>query len=261
MRSTGLQDSQLQMAQYLRNPELAPAPAGVEQRRLDIYKRLVFNNIESFISSGFPVLRSLYSVEDWHGLVRAFIDGHSCHTPYFLEIGQEFLQFLLEEHQMREVDPVFMTELAHYEWVELALDVSQEEVPPVLSCEDPLSAIPRLSPLAWLLSYHYPVHHIGPGYQLTEPEAPTYLVVYRDRNDRVRFMELNAVSARLVELTRENASATGEQLLRTLASETGMDKSTLMDFGARQLRELLDCAVLGLEDGSGARQSPVAPAR
>jgi uncharacterized protein len=77
----------------------------------------------------------------------------------------------------------------------------------------------------------------------------------------VRFMELNAVSARLVELTRENASATGEQLLRTLASETGMDKSTLMDFGARQLRELLDCAVLGLEDGSGARQSPVAPAR
>ena len=260
MSSVGLRDSQLRMAQYLRNPELAPAPAGVEQRRLDIYQRLVFNNIESFISSGFPVLRSLYGESDWHGLIRAFIDGHSCNTPYFLEIGQEFLQFLLEEYQRRECDPVFMTELAHYEWVELALDVSQEEVPPALSCEDPLSAILRLSPLAWLLSYQYPVHRIGPGFQPLEPEAPTYLVVYRDREDRVRFMELNAVSARLVELTRDNSSASGEELLSTLAGETGMDKSALVDFGAQQLRELLDCAVLGLEAGHSARQSPVAPA-
>lgn len=261
MKAAGLRDSQLQMAQYLRNPELAPAPPGVEQRRLDIYKRLVFNNIESFISSGFPVLRSLYGEDDWHGLIRAFIDGHSCHTPYFLEIGQEFLQFLLEEHQKREVDPVFMTELAHYEWVELALDVSQQEVPPALSWEDPLAVIPRLSPLAWLLSYQYPVHRIGPGFQPAEPEAPTYLVVYRNREDKVRFMELNAVSARLVELTRENSSASGEELLGTLAEETGMDKPALVEFGSQQLRELLDCAVLGLVTEHETRQSRVAPAR
>tara|TARA_R110001592_G_scaffold337300_1_gene623602 strand:+ start:221132 stop:221875 length:744 start_codon:yes stop_codon:yes gene_type:complete len=247
MSNASLRDSQLQMAQYLRNPELAPAPPGVEQRRLDIYKRLVYNNIESFISSGFPVLKSLYEEDDWHGLVRAFIDGHSCHTPYFLEIGQEFLQFLLEEHQMRAVDPVFMTELAHYEWVELALDISLEEPPSAQSCEDPLLVIPRLSPVAWLLNYQYPVHRIGPGFQPATADAPTYLVVYRDREDRVRFMELNAVSARLVELTRDNVSATGEELLGTLAREAGMDKSGLMEFGAQQLRELLDCAVLGLE--------------
>jgi hypothetical protein len=260
MSSASLKDSQLEMAQYPRNPESAPAPAGVEQRRLDIYQRLVYNNIESFISSGFPVLRSLYGEEDWHGLIRAFIDGHSCHTPYFLEIGQEFLQFLLEEYQRREVDPVFMTELAHYEWVELALDVSPEEVPPAGRCEDPLSAILYLSPVAWLLSYQFPVHRIGPGFRPAEPEAPTYLVVYRDRADKVRFMELNAVSARLVELTRENSSASGEELLSTLASETGMEKSGLMAFGVEQLRELLDLAVLGLKNPHGARQSPVAPA-
>jgi hypothetical protein len=260
MSSASLKESQLTMAQYLRNPESAPAPAGVEQRRLDIYKRLVFNNIESFISSGFPILRSLYGEQDWHGLIRAFIEGHSCHTPYFLEIGQEFLQFLLEEHQRREVDPVFMTELAHYEWVELALDVSQEEVPPAQTCEDPLTAILRLSPVAWLLSYQYPVHRIGPGFRPTEPEATTYLVVYRDRADKVRFMELNAVSARLVEITRDNTSANGEKLLSTVAEETGMDKSGLMEFGAQQLRELLDCAVLGLENAYDNGESPVAPA-
>lgn len=253
MSGADLRTSQLQMAQYLRNPESAPAPAGVEQRRLAIYQRLVYNNIESFISFGFPVLRSLYGEDDWHALVRAFIQEHSCHTPYFLEIGQEFLQFLLEEYQRRDVDPLFMTELAHYEWVELALDVSEEELPPALHCEDPLSAIVRLSPLAWLLSYQYPVHRIGPGFQPTEPGSPTYLVVYRNREDRVRFMELNAVSARLVELTRDNASASGGALLGALAQETGMAVADLQDYGAQQLRELLECAVLLVASEHDAR--------
>jgi hypothetical protein len=260
MSGATLKDSQFAMAQYLRNPAVAPAPEGVEQRRLNIYQRLVYNNIESFISTGFPVLRSLYGDADWHALVRAFIERHPCHTPYFLEIGQEFLQFLLEEYPRGEADPVFLTELAHYEWVELALDVAQEEVPPAAACDDPLAAIPRLSPLAWLLSYQYPVHRIGPGFKPRSPAAPTYLVVYRDRGDSVRFMELNAVSARLVELTRDNNSASGAALLDKLAAETAMEKTALREFGAQQLKDLLDCGVLGLERGNGVVDSAVAPA-
>lgn len=245
MTGSAMKDSQLAMARYLRNPACAPAPAGVEQRRLDIYQRLVYTNIESFISTGFPVLRSLYEDEHWHALVRVFIDRHPCHTPYFLEIGQEFLQFLFEEHEHRDVDPVFINELAHYEWVELALDVSEEELPPEAPTPDPLSAIPRLSPLAWLLSYRFPVHRIGPRYRPVEAADPTYLVVYRDRQERVRFMELNAVCARLVELTRDNTSATGAQLLGILAGEVGTEPAALLEFGAGQLRELFECAVLG----------------
>ena len=91
-----LASSQRAMARYLRDPAGEEPPRGVEQRRLDIYQNLIFNNIEGFISGGFPVLRSLYDESDWLGLVRAFIDSHRCTTPYFLEIGQEFMQFLLE---------------------------------------------------------------------------------------------------------------------------------------------------------------------
>ena len=114
------------MARYLRNPEGETPPAGVEARRLKIYEELVYNNIENFINTGVPVLRSLYEKEDWRELVRAFMQQHRCHSPYFLEISQEFLQFLMQDHVRRPCDPPFMTELAHYEWVELALDVSQE---------------------------------------------------------------------------------------------------------------------------------------
>lgn len=246
MGGSTLADSQLAMARYLRDPEAEQPPAGLEQRRLDIYRNLIFNNIEGFISGGFPVLRSLYEEMDWHGLVRAFIDSHRCHTPYFLEISQEFLQFLLQEYSARDCDPPFIAELAHYEWVELALDVSAESLPQPIDEADVLDAVPVLSPLAWLLSYQYPVHQIGPGFRPAQPGEPCYLVVYRDREDVVRFMELNAVSARLVELLRDNRAASGTELLQRLADELGAERPTIMEFGAEQLRQLSRQSVLGL---------------
>jgi hypothetical protein len=247
---SGMRDSQLAMARYLRNPEAESPPAGSEQRRMAIYQRLVYNNIESFISSGFPVLRSLYNDEDWHALVRSFIVQHRCQTPYFLEISQEFIQFLMTEYQPGERDPPFLSELAHYEWVELALDVAEAEPPGPGVPADVLAAVPQLSALAWLLSYHYPVHHIGPGFRPEQPGEPTYLVVYRDRQERVQFMVLNAFTARLVELTRDNTTATGRELLKTLADESGMALSGLLDAGAGQLEELYEVGVLGPPAGS-----------
>ena len=136
------------MARYLRDPAHNPPPEGVESRRLKIYEDLVYNNIEGFISSGFPVLRSLYEDEDWHSMVRCFIDQHQCHSPYFLEISQEFVQFLMQDYQLRAADPVFMAELAHYEWVELALDIAQEELPSQ-SEQAQISAASRCAALAF----------------------------------------------------------------------------------------------------------------
>jgi hypothetical protein len=245
MSGSSLRESQLAMARYLRDPVAAPPPAGIEQRRLDIYQRLVYNNIEAFISGGFPVLRSLYLDEDWHRLVRAFIDTHRCHTPYFLEISQEFIQFLMQGHALRECDPPFMVELAHYEWVELALDVALGEPPGEHQPSGLLEAIVQLSPLAWLLRYQYPVHRIGPAFRPLQPEQPTYLVVYRDRGEKVRFMELNPMSARLVELTRDNTSATVRDLLATLAAESGLALPSVLDSGTQQVADLLECGVLG----------------
>lgn len=260
MTQSVLRDSQMEMANYLRKPGIAPAPAGVEQRRLDIYQRLVYNNIEGFISGGFPVLRSLYDDDDWHKLVQTFIEGHSCHTPYFLEISQEFIQFLLDDYQPRDSDPPFLAELAHYEWVELALDTAESEPPEHVQPADVLAIVPQLSRLAWLLCYQYPVHRIGPSHRPAEPGQPTYLVVYRDRQEKVRFMELNAVTARLLELSRDNTAATAADLLQTLATETGMEASALTEFGAQQLIDLLDCAVLGVAVGAAGPDGRLAPA-
>jgi hypothetical protein len=244
MSDSALQTSQLTMARYLRNPAQHPPPAGIEPRRLKIYQDLVYNNIEGFISGGFPVLRSLYDDVAWQALVGAFIDQHRCHTPYFLEISQEFLQFVMQDYCLQDSDPPFLAELAHYEWAELALDVSEEVLPAPEAVEDILSAVVRLSPLAWSLCYRFPVHRIGPGFRPLEATEPTYLVVYRDRADKVGFIEQSAVTARLLELVRDNSTDTGRTLLLALAAELELPDADILAHGREQLGQLEDAAVL-----------------
>ena len=239
MKPVSLRDKQLAMANYLRNPGAAPAPKEVEPRRLKVYEDLVYNNIEGFISSGFPVLRSLYDDSQWHELIRLFVKDHRCRSPYFLEISQEFLQFLLDEHELRDCDPPFMTELAHYEWVELVLDVSEHTLPEATIVDDVLNTVLTLSPLAWSLSYDFPVHQIGPSFQPKEKGDPTYLVVYRNWEDRVRFMELNAATARLLALFKDNKGEETTTLLGRLADELGMDHTAMLDFGVQQIKQLM----------------------
>ncbi len=217
-----LDSVQRQLASHIRNPEKVAGPAGLEPRRLKIYQDLFYKNIENFIANGFPILRSLIDDEAWHAMVRDFMVHHQCHTPYFLEISQEFLLYLQNQRQQQTSDPVFMQELAHYEWVELALDVADEDLD--LFEGDPegdlLTALPEVSPLAWSLAYQFPVHKIGAEFQPTEVGGqPTFLIVYRNRQDKVGFMEANSVTARLLELLQEEQAESGQHVLEQIARE------------------------------------------
>ena len=238
----------------MRDPQTQPAPEGVEARRLKIYSDLIFNNIESFLCSGFPILKSLMPAVQWHKLVRDFIVNHQCHSPYFLEISQEFLAYLNEQSPPMITRWPFAQELAHYEWVELALDVSTQVLPPrgeneddwkSLSDDGLLCSRPRISPLAWRLTYQYPVHRIGPDYQpQSPPEQPTCLLVYRDRGDQVQFLESNRVTLRLLQLL-EDGDFSVSMALRQIASELGReDESSLFKPGLDTLRELFSLSIL-----------------
>lgn len=213
------QKTQLAFAKHLRAPDQYPAPAEMEDRRMGIYRELIYNNIENFIANVFPVLRSLLTNEHWHSMVRDFIHRHNCKTPYFLEISEEFLQYLVQGRGLCDCDPAFLVELAHYEWIELALDVSESSIPAASAYPDePLLSRPVVSPLAICLSYQYPVHKISSHYQPLQPE-PTQLVVYRNREDKVRFMASNSTTHRLLYLLQTNSHANLSDQLQLIAQE------------------------------------------
>lgn len=247
MSDYDFQTLQRQFAGHLRNPETRPAPDGIEERRLDIYRQLFFNNVNGFIQQGFPVLRSILTEDRWLRLVRAFYEQHACQTPYFLEIPQEFVSFLASGQGGEPGDPPFMLELAHYEWMELVLDASTETIPDsgFHPDGDLLRAIPQLSPLHAVLSYHYPVHEICAEFQPDSPlPQPVWLLVYRDREDLVRFMEINAPTARLLQLIDENPSRTGSDVVALLAGEMQFDEQKLAAFSRDILQQLRDRDIL-----------------
>ena len=126
---SNFQHVQRELTQFIRNPDASSGLPGIEGRRLDIYRDLFFNNINGFLSNGFPVCRSLYSDSDWGSMVRDFMIRHQCASPYFLKIAEEFLEYLQHQRSGIAVDPPFLAELAHYEWVELALDVAEGDLP------------------------------------------------------------------------------------------------------------------------------------
>jgi hypothetical protein len=209
-------------AGHIRDPDGHARPADIEDRRMAIYRDLFFNNVSGLLKANFPVLHRVLGDAAWKALVRDFLVEHRCATPLFPELGQELLAYVAETRGQRAGDPPFLLELAHYEWVETALNFSDDEADPSLADPngDLLAGAPLVSPLAWNLSYRFPVHQIGPDHQPDAPPAePTHLVVYRNRQDRVEFLQINAVTQRMLQLLQEDIARTGLDVLNAIAGE------------------------------------------
>lgn len=234
---------------HIRDPRNNAAPEGVEDRRMGIYRDLLFNNVEGFIAGCFPVIRSIYNDDDWQRMARDFFANHQSKSPYFLEIAQEFLDYLQNERAPQPEDPAGLVELAHYEWVELALSVSDESID--MNGIDPngdlLQGHPVLSPVALPLAYQFPVHRMSPEFLPTESELQqaTYLAVYRNRNDDIKFMELNPVTARLLNLLQQDHSMSGQQAIETITEEMQHpNPDVVLQGGLAALQELQSTGII-----------------
>jgi hypothetical protein len=227
-------------AAHLRNPATNPPPQGVDAGRANVYVELVFNNVEDCLNGCFPVLRSILDDKQWHTLVRQFYAEHACQTPYFREIPAEFVQWLTGSFaalSLSESLP-FMLELAHYEWVEipLSLDESTVDWNSIDPQGDLLDGSVVLNPVMLLQTYQYPVHKIAYDFLPLTP-VPTHLLLLRNPQGTVEFVELNTVTARLVELLQTGISA--RTALVQLAQE--MQHSApeqLLSFGVQILQQL-----------------------
>ena len=239
---------QHQFAQHIRDPNTAINNLQIEDRRMAIYRRLFFNNIENFIASGFPVLRTLYSDENWLALVRDFFMTHRCESPYFLEISETFLYYYQNEHPFEPHEPPFGLELAHYEWMELALSVLDEtiDISNIDSHGDLLSGMPVISPLARVLNYQWPVHKISTSFQPTQmPDELTHIVVYRDATDNVRFVVINLITAMLLQYIDQAKANNTHDILHMLAHDCQMkDPKVMIDGGLSTLQDLKEKGVI-----------------
>lgn len=252
------QQLQYQLSAHIRDPKNQPyakasvvqkdsklpglVKMAVEPRRLKIYENLFFNNLFDFFSNLFPVLKSILGEARWVEITREYLQKHEAKTPLFHELGQEFIAFLQTEYQPLESDPPFMLELAHYEWVELAVKIEPQES--TLNPEDlglDWQSIYQLSPVAWPLVYEWPVHRLEANdLPSQKPEWVTTLLVYRDDEDAVQFMELSPVLYELLLAFMDNESQTVLQILTAMAEQMQQPVESLTGFAEQVLQDFIE---------------------
>ncbi|MFK3775855.1 DUF2063 domain-containing protein [Pseudomonas sp. NPDC089406] len=207
-----LRDQQFTFARHLRDPAANPPPPGIEARRLKVYRELFYGAIEGLLAGSFPVLRRTLGEQRWHARVQDFYASYRSQTPLFTELAEAFIDYL----QGIEPDAPWQLELAHYEWIEAQLYLSDAQDPAHDPTGELLDGEPLLSCVARVLAYRWPVERIGPDYQPEEPpEAPTLLMVYRDADLQVRFARIAPLAWQLL----VGLPGTGRERLRALGKD------------------------------------------
>lgn len=237
---------QLDFAAHIRNPELNPIPDGIEPRRMAIYTRLFYNNVESFCSMRFTRTKTILGEERWHQMIRDFMHRHQCKSPYFAQISEEFIAYLAMNRSDLS-DPPFLLELCHYEWLPLYFDRMIGVLPLYEACPDPLGTKLKASDLSFVRRYVWPVNKIAVDFQPVEPpEKPTWALAFRNRADKVDIKLVDAFTANLVETLRTPMTGL-EAVQAVLGNPTKLDERRLEQLSSR-LDDLVELDVLVVED-------------
>lgn len=231
-------------ADWLREPQSSAEFAGIEPRRLAVYRRLVHNNIRQFLHSGFPVLQQVLSSEQWQRLMAGFVAEHQAHSPLFSSIGQEFVDYLATLDLSQAELPEWTFELAHYERLEVAVQFAT--LNQVSTATQPLGDATRvvLNETAQMACYHYPVAEIKVGNLPTAPAPTAYcVVVYQAPSGQVHFLQLNPMTAFVLELLQQQPYSLTELCDTLMAQLPGYTEAQLKsalsqlleDFAARSV--------------------------
>jgi uncharacterized protein len=104
---------------------------------------------------------------------------------------------------------------------------------------------PILNSAHLLLEYDYPVHTISKRQKPTE-QSKTYILMFRNREFKVKFIELNVMTFELLKLIK-NHSLTGRQALTQIAEAIQHpEPETIVHFGEGILKDLMQQeAVIG----------------
>ena len=224
---------QLEFTAHIRNPKANKKPAQVNDTGMAVYREIVFTNVFNAVSACFPVCVQVLGKNAWDKLVRQFFAKHQATSPIFREIPQQFLQFLNTVDNL----PTYFQQLAHYEWIELAINTQHIEAAKLSEKMNLLDEKPILAPAHMLLEYDYAVHKIS---KLNQPKTieKTYLLVFRNSEFEVKFIELNSTTYQLLRLIQEN-NMTGKQALVRLAEDIKHpDTDAVIQFGAEILSDL-----------------------
>jgi uncharacterized protein len=226
---------------HLRQPALHAKPAGLSDKRMRIYREIVFNHFLASIRACFPVLHEILGKRRFSTLVRQCFYSQHFNSPLFRDIPGSFVTFL--QTQTVADLPAYTAQLAHYEWIELHLSQQLETTSaafssvPETSEQALLQRVVRLCEVHRLLHYDYAVHQLSKKHKTAAPIA-TFLLVYRTPAFKVCFIQLNAITYQLLQQLHTQTATAHQHLLQLAQSMPHLPVETVIQFGLQTLYTL-----------------------
>jgi hypothetical protein len=213
----------------------SPAPHVDDPPRVELYRRMVRENLSTVFDNAFPVTRGALGPEAWAALVDATLAGGGPRSPLYSAAPAALVA------HTRETGHAY-AELLEYEWLELLAARHPADLD-ALSADAPET----LNPTMQLGVYMHAVERVRDAAPALERlAAPTaYLVWRRPRTDEVVFHRAGLVLARALELWAERGV---DAAVAAVAGESG-----LMPDG---IRRALDAGLAALRAREGVVGGP-----
>jgi hypothetical protein len=173
-------------------------------QRLALYRRLVRHNVVDVVARMLPRTRARLEravAGEFDRSFDAFLAAPSPRTHYLRDVPAEFLAWASPRWRRHEASPRYLADLAAHELVHFAVAAAPGAREP-----RPLDEVALDRPLVFsdsvrLARYAFAVHELPAEVDDTsEPaERDVALLAYRDDEHDVRFLELTALAAAIVE--------------------------------------------------------------
>ncbi len=216
---------QHRFAQAIREGKAAD---GLPQECLNVYIRLIRNNIHSFIDRCYTETLQYFDSEEWGRLKEGFVRDARAQTPYFQEIPGEFLQYC----QSLPLSDDLLA-LMDFEHTQLLAETTHTDSQEVHTDSDDLAY--TLSPAAFVRRYQYDVTD-------ELQEAETAVLVWRDKEDDVMYQTLNDFDALLLETLAETPTSLNG--LQTMLAEFMPSENAWQDALRQKWADWLEQGIL-----------------
>lgn len=234
-----LRNLQQAWARHIRDPR-QPLPAGIAPERMALYRALCIGNVDGVLDGSFPRLRQACGEERWQRTVERFYAEHRCATPLFPELGGEFLSWLLQADALAAL-PAWAAELAHFEWTQQRL-LMTDEVCSANAATPTTSAALQSSPLVWsplvrVCGYRWPVDRPLESSRATPPDQPTLLLLRRSSEHALQITQLTVFDYLLLQAI-DREPRTAQEHVEAIACESGEPIAAVVAYGWKRLERL-----------------------
>ena len=204
-------------------------------QKIELYRELIFNNIEGILSACFPITQRYLEVK-WEKLIKDFIKDSSLQSPYLSDITEEFYNYMQQKENSE-----FIENLMRYELIEL--EVFNEDIP-VEKAEFNLENRYTLSSSSSIEYFEYPVHKISQiGLNnIKEKKNNYFLIIFQhpDSNE-VEYIEITPV---LYEFLGEITQNNFEKSLKKLTEKYNLPYEDSFTMLKRFTKYLIDMKIL-----------------